>query len=217
MTRVLIIDDHPIFRQGLRQLIDAEQDMSVVGEASDLESGAALLSDLRPEVAVIDLTLSNGSGLDLVRHCRSLRPAVAPLVLTMHREESTFEGALDRGAAGYILKENASSDVLLGIRAVAAGGFYLSPSIAGFLSSVRERRQRAQETPSGPLALLTPTERRVLRLIGGNRTTKEIAHELCISPRTVDTHRANICEKLELRGAQSLLRFALENRHALDA
>ncbi|MGE3313190.1 MAG: response regulator [Limisphaerales bacterium] len=206
MIRVLIIDDHPIVRQGLRNLVDVEADLQVVGEAGDAVSAAALLSELRPDVAIIDLNLPNASGLDLVRHCRGIQPPVAPLVLTMHREESTFRGALERGAAGYILKENASSDVLLGIRAVAAGGMYLSPSVAGFLG-------RSAEMERSPrLAQLTPTERRVLRRIATNRTTKEIAHELCISPRTVDTHRAHICEKLQLRGAQALLRFALENR-----
>jgi DNA-binding NarL/FixJ family response regulator len=210
MIRVLLIDDHPIVRQGLRHLIDAEPDLKVVGEAGDTAVGATLLGELRPNVAIIDLNLPNPGSIDLVRFCRQLQPAVAPLILTMHREESTFRDALERGAAGYMLKENASSDVLLGIRAVAAGGMYLSPSIAGFLSRWRDSRD-AHANPSR-IDPLTPTERRVLRLIAANRTTKEIAHELCISPRTIDTHRAHISEKLGLRGAQALLRFALENR-----
>lgn len=213
MTRVLIIDDHPIVRQGLRHLIDAEHGLRVVGEAGDATAGAALLTQLLPQVAIIDLNLPNPSGVDLVRHCRQLTPPVAPLVLTMHREESTFRAALERGAAGYVLKENASSDVLLGIRAVAAGGMYFSPSIAGFLG--RWRDAAPPPGSAGHLDPLTPTERRVLRLIAANRTTKEIAHELCISPRTIDTHRAHISEKLKLRGAQALLRFALENRAEL--
>jgi DNA-binding NarL/FixJ family response regulator len=210
MIRVLLIDDHPIVRQGLRHLIDAEPDINVVGEAGDTASGATLLSELRPNVAIIDLNLPNPGSIDLVRLCRQFQPAVAPLILTMHREESTFRDALERGAAGYMLKENASSDVLLGIRAVAAGGMYLSPSIAGFLSRWRDSLD-SHPHPSR-VDPLTPTERRVLRLIAANRTTKEIAHELCISPRTIDTHRAHISEKLGLRGAQALLRFALENR-----
>lgn len=210
MIRVLLIDDHPIVRQGLRHLIDAEPDLNVVGEAGDTAVGATLLGELRPNVAIIDLNLPNPGSIDLVRLCRQLEPAVAPLILTMHREESTFRDALERGAAGYVLKENASSDVLLGIRAVAVGGMYLSPSIAGFLSRWRDSRD-SQSNPSR-IDPLTPTERRVLRLIAANRTTKEIAHELCISPRTIDTHRAHISEKLGLRGAQALLRFALENR-----
>lgn len=207
--RVLIVDDHPIFRQGLRHILDSEPDLEVVGEAASVPAALDQLAKLHPHVAVIDLHLEGHSGLELVAACRRLQPPVAPLVLTMHREESTFRGALDRGAAGYVLKENASSDVLLGIRAVAAGGLYLSPSIASFLAG-----WRASSTANSPsrLDLLTPTERRILRLVAANRTTKEIAHELCISPRTIDTHRAHISEKLGLRGAQALLRFALENR-----
>lgn len=213
MIRVLLIDDHPIVRQGLRHLIDSEPDLRVVGEAGDTSSGAALLATLQPHVAIIDLNLPNPGSVDLVRCCRQATPPVAPLILTMHREESTFRDALDRGAAGYVLKENASSDVLLGIRAVAAGGMYFSPTIAGFLS--RWRDSTAEETGGSLVDPLTPTERKVLRLIAANRTSKEIAHELCSSPRTIDSHRANICEKLGLRGAQALLRFALENRSDL--
>lgn len=211
MIRVLIVDDHPIFRQGLRQLIAAEPDLEVVGEAADLGLARQALGGLHPEVAVIDLTIQGGSGLDLVQFCRQLAPPIAALVLTGHREEATFDGALDRGASGYILKENAIADVLLAIRVVASGGFYLSPSIAHFLDRRRQRLASASG-PAAPLSRLSPTERRILRLIGANRTTKEIATELCISPRTIDTHRAHICEKLSLRGAQALLRFALENR-----
>jgi two-component system, NarL family, response regulator DegU len=148
-----------------------------------------------------------------VDQCRAMSPRVAAVVLTMHREESTFQAAVRRGAAAYVLKENASEDVLLAIRSVAAGGFFLSSSLRDFLDRIGE----PEPVPRGEtkLAALTPTERRVLRLIGANRTTKEIALELCISPRTVDTHRAHIGERLELRGAQSLLRFALEHRAEL--
>lgn len=213
MSRVLIVDDHPIFRQGLRGLLEGVPGLTVVGEAGDLASGRHLLDELRPQVAVVDLNLGPDSGLQLVAHCRSLAPAVAAVVLTMHREESTFEAAVAAGAAAYVLKENASEDVLLAIRSVAAGGFFISNSLREFVG--RRNGRSGVPEPAGRLGVLTPTERRVLRLIGANRTTKEIAHELCISPRTVDTHRAHICERLKLRGAQSLLRFALENRAEL--
>jgi DNA-binding NarL/FixJ family response regulator len=213
MTRVLIIDDHPIFRQGLRHLIESVPGLCVVGEASDLTGAAQQLAGLQPDVAIIDLNLGTDSGLDLVHRCHEMKPRVAAVVLTMHREESLFEGALRAGAAAYVLKENASEDVLLAIRSVAAGGFFLSASLKEFLG----RKDKRDTAPAGPtdLTSLTPTERRVLRLIGTNLTSKEIAHELCISPRTVDSHRAHICERLNLRGAQSLLRFALEHRALL--
>lgn len=213
MTRVLIIDDHPIFRQGLRHLIEAAPGLSVVGEAGDLAGAAGQLAASHPDVAVIDLNLGAASGLELVTRCREMKPRVASVVLTMHREESTFDGALRAGAAAYVLKENASEDVLTAIRLVAAGGFFVSTGLKEFLS----RRTDLAKLPEGSakLKLLTPTERRVLRLIEANRTTKEIAHELCISPRTVESHRAHICERLNLRGAQALLRFALEHRSDL--
>ncbi len=213
MTRVLIVDDHPIFRQGLRSLLEKIPDLSVVGEAGSHAAGLELLEQLRPEVAVVDLNLGAGSGLELVTRCRALSPPVAAVVLTLHREQSTFEAALQAGAGAYVLKENASEEVLQAIRSVAAGGFFVSNSLREFVG----RRTDEPSAPHQPgrLAALTPTERRVLRLIGANRTTKEIAHELCISPRTVDTHRAHIGERLNLRGAQALLRFALENRAEL--
>jgi DNA-binding NarL/FixJ family response regulator len=131
----------------------------------------------------------------------------------MHREESYFVAALENGAAAYVLKENASQEILVAIQAVSVGGFFLSNSLRGFL--VRKGRRNAAEEGS-KLDILTPSERRVLRLVGANRTTKEIAEELCVSPRTVDSHRARIGERLGLRGAQSLLRFALENRSKLS-
>lgn len=214
MIRVLIVDDHPIVRQGLRNLVELAEGVEVVGEAADLPTAFERITSLRPHVAVLDLNLGHGSGLELVAHCRALTPPVGAVVLTMHREESTFQAAVQAGAAAYVLKENASEDVLLAIRSVAAGGFFLSSSLREFMG--RNGPGPVSPVPSGTAnSGLTPTERRVLRLIGMNRTTKEIAHELCISPRTVETHRAHICERLNLRGAQALLRFALENRASL--
>jgi len=213
MTHVFIVDDHPIVRQGLRNLIEGAADLVLVGEAGELATAAAQVALLRPQVVIIDLNLGSCSGLELIRLCRGLDPAPAPVVLTMHREESTFDAALRQGAAAYVLKENASEDILLAIRAVATGGFFLSKSLREFV--IRRNDRGAAEAAPTHLSTLTPTERRVLRLIGANRTTKEIAQELCVSPRTVDTHRAHIGERLKLHGAQSLLRFALENRAEL--
>jgi len=213
MTRVFLVDDHPIVRQGLRTLIHGAADLAVVGEAGDFSTAATQLAALLPEVVILDLNLGGGPGLDLVQICRNLQPAPACVVLTMHREEGVFEAALGQGVAAYVLKENASEDVLLAVRAVAAGGFFMSHGLRDFLS--RRNDRQAAEASSSRLAVLTPTERRVLRLISANRTTKEIAHELCVSPRTVDSHRGNICERLGLHGAQALLRFALEKRSTL--
>lgn len=213
MIRVFLVDDHPIVRQGLRALIQSDAQLSVVGEAGEVATATAQIAALLPEVVIIDLNLGGGTGLDLIRACAGLVPKPACVVLTMHREESTFDTALRQGAAAYVLKENANEDVLLAIRVVAAGGFYLSSSLREYMD--RRKDRDAEAAGSSRLAGLPPTERRVLRLIGANRTTKEIAHELCVSPRTVDSHRAKIGVRLGLHGAQSLLRFALENRSEL--
>ena len=210
MSRVLIVDDHAIVRQGLKHLIECAPGLTVVGEAADFLSAADLLRTLQPDVAVLDLNLGQASGLELVRLCRAQSPPIGAVVLTMHREQSTFEAAMHHGALAYVLKENATEEILLAIRSVAAGGFFLSSGLKEFLGRRPESADVREQPPR--LASLTPTERRVLRLIGNNRTSKEIAHELCISPRTVESHRARICERLQLRGAQVLLRFALEHR-----
>lgn len=213
MSRVLIVDDHAIVRQGLRHLVENSPGLTVVGEAADFQTAAELLRTTQPDVAVLDLNLGQTSGLDLVRLCRAQSPPVGAVVLTMHREQSTFEAAMHRGALAYVLKENATEEILLAIRSVAAGGFFLSSSLKEFLGRPPESTEVLENSPQ--LRTLTPTERRVLRLIGNNRTSKEIAHELCISPRTVESHRASICDRLKLRGAQVLLRFALEHRQEL--
>ncbi len=195
-------------------MVQSDPQLAVVGEAGDVASATAQLATLLPEVVILDLNLGAESGLELIGICAGLVPAPRCVVLTMHREESTFDAALRVGAAAYVLKENANEDVLLAIRVVAAGGFYLSNSLREYLDR-RKDRDSAAAAGSARLAGLTPTERRVLRLIAANRTTKEIAHELCVSPRTVDSHRAHIGARLGLHGAQSLLRFALENRAEL--
>jgi len=210
-TRVVIVDDHPIFRRGLKEVIDADGRFTVVGEAGDGEAALAQIKSLRPHVAVMDMHLPGLSGLVLVRGARALPHPPAVLVLTMHAEESLFNEAMNSGAQGYILKENAVTDLLLGLAAVAKGGVFISPSVAGYLVR-RQQRASALKTERKGLAALTPTELRVLRLVAANKTNKEIGRELFISPRTVETHRTHICQKLELSGNRALLHFAFEHK-----
>lgn len=210
-TRIVIVDDHPIFRRGLKEVIDADRRFSVVGEAGDGDTALERIRTLRPDVAVLDLHLPGLKGLDLVRATRALPKAPAVIVLTMHAEESLFNEAMNRGAQGYMLKENAVEDVLVGIQAVAAGGVFISPSVAGYLMRRQQRASALKQEKKG-LAVLTPTERRILRLVAENRTNKEMGQELFISPRTVETHRAHICQKLDLSGNRALLQFAFEHK-----
>ena len=217
--RILFADDHPIFRQGLRQVLESDSRLAVVGEVSDGASALEQIKLLKPDIALLDLDLPKLNGLDLVPLLQNLKPPVDVVVLTMCKEESIFNAALDRGVKGYILKDNAVkllglgavSDVVNGIIAVAHGEVYLSPSISGYLLR-RSQRAAALVQQNPGLASLSPMERRVLKLLCGNKTSKEIGEELFISHRTVETHCANIRTKLDLRGAHRLLQFAIEHK-----
>ena len=209
--RVLIVDDHPLFRQGLRQVVEADRRFELIAEAGDGAVALKLIQEKVPDVAVLDVNLPGMSGLEIARKLQGKGLATQLIILTMHKEEETFNLALDLGVKGFVLKENAVEDILNGLATVAKGEHYLSPSISGYL--VR-RRGRAEElaTRTPGLEDLTRAERRVLKMIGEKKTSREIAAELFISPRTVEAHRAHICTKLELHGSHSLLQFALENR-----
>ena len=213
-TRILIIDDHPIFRRGLREIIQSDPNYLVASELGDGQTAIAQINSIKPDVAVVDLHLPKIPGLQVVRALSALPDRPVILVLTMQADEATFNAAMDAGAQGYMLKENAVTDVLAGLKAVAAGAVYISPSVAQFLVRRHQRASALKQQKKG-LAALTPTERRILRLVAENKTNKQIAQELFISHRTVETHRSHICEKLELSGNHPLLAFAFQHRSEL--
>jgi DNA-binding NarL/FixJ family response regulator len=213
-TRVLIVDDHPLFRQGLRQVVEGDPRFELVGETGDGIAALQLIREKEPDVAVLDVNLPGLSGLEIARQLQSKKLPTRLIILTMYKEEETFNRALDLGVKGFVLKENAAQDILAGLAAVAAGEHYLSPSISGYLVRRRSRSDALAARKPG-LDDLTKAERRILKLIAAKKTSREIAAELFISPRTVEAHRANICSKLELHGTHSLLQFALENRSAI--
>jgi DNA-binding NarL/FixJ family response regulator len=211
---VFIVDDHPIYRKGLQQVIERSPSFKVIGEAGDGATALAEIKRLKPNIAVLDFNMPKLSGLDVARAIRSLNPPVAVIFLTMQDDEGTFNAAMDAGAQGYILKENAVNDVVLALNAVAGGGMYFSPTISAHLVRRNQRTSVLKESKSG-FKSLTPTERAVLRLVAENKTNKQIGEEMFISHRTVEAHRANICEKLELQGARALFLFAVEHRSEL--
>src|SRR5215470_19111950 len=213
-VQIYIVDDHPVFRHGLKQIIQTDPTFEVVGEAGDDLSALGEIARLKPAIVLVDVRLPHQGGLQLVRVLRNTLPDSKCIMLTMDAEESTFNAAMDSGAMGYIIKEDALELVLLGLRAVAAGTVYLSPKIAGWLLRRQRKSSALRETKIG-MGSLTATERRVLHLVAENKTNKEIARQLFISHRTVETHRSKICEKLELEGAHKLLRFAIEHRSEL--
>jgi DNA-binding NarL/FixJ family response regulator len=212
--KVLIVDDHPLFRSGLRQVIEADPGLELAGEAGDGVTALQRILERKPDVAVLDVDLPGQSGLDVARAIHERKIPTRVIILTMHQEEELINQALDFGVNGFVLKENAVGNILDAIEAVAAGEHYLSPEVSGHLVR-RHNRAEALAGQKPGLDDLTKAERRILRLIAEKKTSREIAAELFISPRTVEAHRANISAKLELRGSHSLLLFALENRSSL--
>jgi DNA-binding NarL/FixJ family response regulator len=211
---IIIADDHPIMRSGLRQMIEAYLEYTIIGDASDGERALALIEEKKPDVALLDIAMPHLTGLQIAKIVQERGLSTKIAILTMSADEVIFNEAMDLGVLGYVLKENASSEVLNSIRTVAEGQYYISPSISGLLMKRSQKRETAFNAFPG-LADLTPTEVRVLKLIAGNKTSKEIAYDLSISPKTVENHRANISAKLKLSGNNSLLRFALENKTLL--
>lgn len=211
---LLIADDHPVFRQGLRNIIECDPGFQVLREAADGAEALRLIRELRPDVAILDLDMPQMGGIEVVRALRSGDSRTEIVVLTMHKEEDVFNESIDAGAKGYVLKESAVPDILNSIRAAAEGRHYISPDISDFLMRRRNAVDAfAARTPG--LSLLTLSERRILRLVAASKTSKEIAEELGVSARTVENHRANICAKLNLRGIHSLVKFAFEHQSVL--
>ena len=213
-TTVLIVDDHPLFRGGLRQVIQNDSRFQLVGEAGDGEAAWKSIQETTPDVAVLDVNLPGLTGLEVARKIRDKKLRTRVIILTMHKDEELINRALDFGVNGFVLKENAAEDILDAIATAAEGGHYLSPAVSGFLVRRRSRAEMLAAHKPG-LDDLTKAERRILKLVAEKKTSREIAAELFISPRTVEAHRANICTKLDLHGSHSLLQFAFENRPAL--
>jgi DNA-binding NarL/FixJ family response regulator len=210
-VRILIADDHPIVRQGLRVIIEAQRELTVVAEASD---GGQALECLRKgdvAVAVLDVTMPIKDGFAVAREVRERRLPAALVFLTMHKDERYLNAALDLGVRGYVLKDNATIEIVDCVRSVAAGGEYISPTLSSFLIRRRSRATSlAEQKPA--LDRLTPAERRILRLIADGLTSREIAGQLGIGVRTVEHHRNSVAVKLELRGSHALTKFAIKHQ-----
>lgn len=209
--RIVIADDHPIYRGGLRQVIEENPNLLVVGEASDGEAALAQIDRLKPEIAILDIDMPKLDGLGVARELQKKRSPVRVVFLTMHDKADLFHAAMELDVRGYILKDSAVLEVVHGLLAIAAGQHYVSaPLTALLLNRSRQREAFAEGAPD--LAGLTESERRILRMIAASKSSKDIAHELCIHYRTVENRRTLICQKLGLRGSNALLKYALEHK-----
>lgn len=212
--RVFIVDDHPIVRQGLGQLINHEPDLSVCGEASGVREARARLSQSQPDVVVLDLSLRDSDGLELIKDIRSKYRQLPVLVLSMHDESIYAERLLSAGANGYIMKQAAAEQLLLALRRVLAGGIYVSERIG--MSLIERFAVHGNKQMANPIERLSNRELQVLNLIGRGRTTREIAEGLNLSVKTVESHRQRIKKKLNLTTSSQLVQFAVNwytNRH----
>jgi RNA polymerase sigma factor (sigma-70 family) len=209
--RVLLVEDHAIVRQGIRALLDEEPDIAIVGEAADGNQALALAQSLRPEIVLMDLNLPGLSGIEATRQVLQLLPDVRVLVLSMYDSEEYVFRALRAGASGYVLKQSTSTELVMALRAVAAGSTFLSPGISQILISDFMRRADAQTTTDDALSILTPREREVLELIARGLTNRQIAERLHISIKTVETHRGNMMQKLDVHDRAELIKFAIDS------
>ncbi|HEX4769366.1 MAG TPA: response regulator transcription factor [Bryobacteraceae bacterium] len=212
--RVVIADDHPIFSRGLRQVVMGDPTFELVAEAQDGEAALHCIEEHRPDVAVLDIDMPKKDGFDVVRAMEQRKLASAVVFLTMHNDEELFNGAMNLGVRGYVLKESAFTELVDGIKAVAAGHRFVSPSLSTYLLNRRNRQGALVEERPG-LKELTAAERQVLQLIAAGMSTSDVARELCLSARTVENHRAHICSRLNLQGRDALLRFALTHKSEL--
>jgi two-component system, NarL family, response regulator NreC len=202
--RVLIVDDHPVVRSGLRGVIDAESDIQTVGEAGDVDRAVFEAIENQPDVVVLDVMMPNKTGIEGMPALLQAVPNAKVLVLSMQDDPRYVREAFDAGASGYVLKEAADSEVVGAIRAVAAGERYVHPSLgAKLFTADSEERRRAEQDP------LSEREREVLHLLALGHTNQEIAKTLFISVRTAETHRAHIMQKLHLGSRAELVRYAL--------
>ena len=216
--RIVVVDDHPIFREGLLQSINRQPDLMVCGEAENAPQALGLIGELKPDLVLVDISLPGKSGFELVRDIQAMHPGVAVLVLSMHDESLYAERVLRAGARGYVMKHERPEQLLEAIRHVVSGRTYVSEKMAARILDVFSGRR-----PTGtgsPLARVSDREFEILQLIGRGRNSHEIAKELHLSVKTVDTHRSHLKEKLKLKNALQLTRYAVcwvEGRNAPPA
>jgi DNA-binding NarL/FixJ family response regulator len=207
---LLIVDDHPLLRHGLCDVIARSPRFKIVGEASDGHEALRKVTFFKPQIVILDIDMPRLNGLEAIRKIQELGVPPKVVILTMYKEEEMFNAAMDLGAKAYVLKENAPNEIVAALEKVDQGETFLSASL---LKAGQRRSDRVRDLllSKPQIEALTPAERRILKLVGDDFTSKQIAERLSLSVRTVDKHRQHICDKLNLHGTHSLLKFAFDN------
>ncbi len=207
--RIIIADDHSLIRKGLRTIIEIESDIQVIGEAGDGRELLDLLFDEQPDLIIMDISMPHINGIEAVREVVEKYPGVRILMLTMHRNSQYFYNAISAGAHGYLMKDDSDTELLTAIRMVQSGKSYVSPQLSnevtdGMISAFRDHREM-------PIIQLTDREREVLQLVVKGYTSKKMANILCLSPRTVDHHRAKLLKKFKMKNTVDLVKYVVRN------
>lgn len=206
--RVLIVDDHAILRDGIRSLLERQEDLVVVGEATNGKEGLEMVDQCQPDIVLMDVAMPIMDGMEATRRIREEHPDMKILILTQHDDHEYIKPLLQAGASGYVLKRSGGREVVSAIRQVYEQGAFLEPSVARQVLNEYKQNEEADEDPAPHL---TPRESEILRMVMSGKSNKEIAHSLYISPKTVSVHRSNIMSKLGVRSSFELLRYATKH------
>lgn len=213
--KIIIADDHPVFRSGLMKIIESDKEIEIIGEADNGETALNKIIELKPDVAILDIDMPKKTGMELLKELNKRKIDVKTIFLTVYSDESIFDEAMNLRINGYVLKDSAIADIIDCIKSAAAGKYYITPSLSDFLINRRNKIKCLEENKPA-LSRLTKTEMIVLSLLAEGKTSKQIGVEMFISHKTVDNHKTNISEKLELKGTHSLIKFAIENKAILQ-
>ncbi|MGH9355464.1 MAG: response regulator [Terriglobia bacterium] len=210
--RILLADDHEVVRKGLRALLDSHSGWKVVGEASDGREAVDKATDLKPDVVIMDITMPGLTGLEAAKKILADIPGTELLFFTMHSSEQMVHEALGTGAHGYVLKSDASTDLVAAIESLPRHKIFLSPRVAPLVSDGRSKSGSKSGIAKAPVQVLTAREREVLQLLAEGKSSKEVASALDITLKTVETHRANLMAKLDIHSLPALVRYAVRNK-----
>jgi len=214
VIKLVIADDHPLFRAGVKNELEKSGDIKVIGEAGDGATALKMINEFNPDAAILDIEMPEKTGLNVAEELNSQNNTTKLLLLTMYNDRKIFLQALDSGVMGYVLKDEAINNITRAVKSVADGKYYLSPELSGFLKTgSRNRASTAAENDL--LKTLTPAELNIIKLTSELKSNNEIAEILFISKRTVENHRVNIANKLDLGSAKKLLKFAVKNKDLL--